>query len=310
MTAPYTYAPEYGARFVLTAPNPYTAGLGFRAVFNDSADANWVGALTDATGQDSADVRDGGDVLVAADGGWAGGFYYGRRPITLPGTIYGHSTVAQRNQKMSYLMSATNAMAADGTISWLPSWAVSNLIPNPNMEYGTAGWGAASHGPYTLSSSTAWSAAGTKSLRIVGNTGFTTYVFVMTNSYNGQNITSNIVQNTVYNYGATLNAVAGTAVQLAISWYDSYGNYISENDITMPASLGVHVLSGSVTSPAGAVSARVQIGQTAAGALDLSIDQVFLSRESVSYLDGDQTGNFWWGTPGNSPSGNCVEMFT
>lgn len=106
--------PQYGVPYVLTGPD------GERAVFNNSADADYVGALTDITGLDSAEVRESADNLVNADGGIHGCFYYGRRPITMSGSIFNVSSTTERNTKMTKLQRASNAMRADATLSWTP----------------------------------------------------------------------------------------------------------------------------------------------------------------------------------------------
>lgn len=294
----YPYAPEYAAKFILTGPN------GTKAVFNDLVDVNYVGVLTDVTGLDSAEVRDGGDVLTSADGGWAGNFYYGRRPITFTGTIYGHSTVQQRVAKMSLLTQATGALISDGNVSWLPSWRSTNLIPAPNMEYGVAGWAPfGTPAATTFAQSATWAAAGTKSLHVAQTAADPVYALASPQI-------QNVVPGTIYYAGATINAITGTSNAIVVGWYDRNGAFISQSQVNFPASTGVHALASQVTSPAGASFASFYIGNTASLASEFYVDQVFFSRESSIYIDGDQTGNFWHGTPGNSPSGNSIDMFT
>lgn len=104
------FGPELGAKYTLTGPD------GTIAVFNDPTDANYCGVTTEVTGFDSADVRDQGDVLVAADGGYSASNFYGRRPITMTGTMYGYNSIAARNAQMAKIRAATNAMTADGLI--------------------------------------------------------------------------------------------------------------------------------------------------------------------------------------------------
>lgn len=104
------YGPELGAFYTLINPQ------GLRATFNDPEDPDFCGVLSEITGLDSAEVRDSGDVLADADGGYTGNNYYGRRPITMTGTMYGYETIAERNIQMSKIRTATNAMKLDGTM--------------------------------------------------------------------------------------------------------------------------------------------------------------------------------------------------
>jgi hypothetical protein len=106
------FAPEIGAKYTLTA------GDGTVATFNDSTDGNFSGYLTEVTGLDSPDVRESGDTLVQADGGWHGNFYYGRRPITLSGNVVNIIDAADRAAKIDRISRASNAMRADAVLSW------------------------------------------------------------------------------------------------------------------------------------------------------------------------------------------------
>lgn len=106
------FSPQTGAKYRLTGPD------GTIAVFNDPTDANYVGMLTDVTGLDSANVRESGDDLVQSDGGWHGNFYYGRRPITLTGEVFGHASVDARTARLDRLIRASNAMRGDATLWW------------------------------------------------------------------------------------------------------------------------------------------------------------------------------------------------
>lgn len=111
----YPYAMETGGVYKLTNPN------GAIAVFNDPTDPNYVGMLSEVTGLDSPDVRESADDLVQADGGTHGAFYFGRRPITMTGTVFGHNSVAERNTRMDRARRASMAVRTDSTLSWKPS---------------------------------------------------------------------------------------------------------------------------------------------------------------------------------------------
>lgn len=111
----YPYAAEIGGVYTLTNPN------GAVAVFNDPTSPNYVGMLTEVTGLDSPEIRESADDLVQADGGSHGAFYFGRRPITMTGTVYGHNSIAERNERMDRARRASMAMRDDSTLSWKPS---------------------------------------------------------------------------------------------------------------------------------------------------------------------------------------------
>lgn len=114
----YPYAPAISDIYTLTGVD------GTIAVFNDSTSPNFVGAVTEVTGLDSAEVRESSEDLTESDGGAHGNFYYGRRPIVLSGKIYGHETIADRAIKIDKIMRASNAMRGDATLSWKPAdWA-------------------------------------------------------------------------------------------------------------------------------------------------------------------------------------------
>lgn len=106
------FAPEYGAPITLTGPD------GTVAAFNDPANPDFCGYLTDLTGLDSADVREVGDVLASADGGWHGNFWYGRRPIVLSGAVVPITSAADRATKIDKIRRASNAMRGDAVLAW------------------------------------------------------------------------------------------------------------------------------------------------------------------------------------------------
>jgi hypothetical protein len=106
---------EYGAVYRLTASD------GTTVVWNNSASADYVGALSaESSGLDSADVREDAQDATEADGGVHGSFWYGRRPIILQGTIYPITSATDRNEKIGKLKRASNAMRTDAILQWKP----------------------------------------------------------------------------------------------------------------------------------------------------------------------------------------------
>lgn len=106
------FAPEFGAKYTITGPD------GSVAVFNDPTDANYVGMLTEVTGLDSALIRESADDLVGTDGGWHGSFWYGRRPITMSGIVFGHSDANARAVRLDRMRRAYQALRADALMQW------------------------------------------------------------------------------------------------------------------------------------------------------------------------------------------------
>ena len=129
-------AVEVGTIYTLTGPD------GSVAVFNDPLDANYVGMLTDVSGLDSAEVRESAADLIEADGGAHGAFYMGRRPITLSGRVFNHSSIAERNVRLDRARRASLGLRADSTLKWTPVGAqevfVSVRRQQPFRESG--GW--------------------------------------------------------------------------------------------------------------------------------------------------------------------------
>ena len=124
----YPHAIETGARYQLVGPD------GTTAVFNDPLDVNYVGMLSEVTGLDQADIRESAQELVEADGGTHGNFYFGRRPITMSGIVFNHTSVVQRNTRLDLARRASNALRGDATLTWRPSNRNENLILNPSVE--------------------------------------------------------------------------------------------------------------------------------------------------------------------------------
>lgn len=300
----FPYAPEDGAKYVLLGPD------GSRCVFNDDVDPDACGMNSSATGLDSPDVMAATDVLVEADGGYNGNFYYGNRPITLNGTVYKFLDIPGRNIQLAKIKDASNAMLSDAALTFSPSWRIGNNVMNPSFEYGLTPWVSNSINAATISTNTGWSALGTKSGRWQATTSSGgPYTFAVLSNVP-------VTGNAQYNFGATLNqatTISGASVQAYVQWKDQNGVAISENVVTGSNTTGAQTFQIGTVAPVNAVTATIQIGVTCSGtygAVDFSVDRVFLSRENLIYLDGDQAGMFWQGTPGNSGSGNFVTLYT
>lgn len=112
MTTPS--GPQTSVKYTLTGPD------GTVATFNESTDPNFVGYLTETTGLDSPEVIQNAENISGLDGGIHGNFFYGRRPITLAGSIINVKDAKERNEKETKLQQASNAMRADAVLEWTP----------------------------------------------------------------------------------------------------------------------------------------------------------------------------------------------
>lgn len=104
---------------------------GYRAVFNDPNDVDYIGGLSgeDAvTGLDSPEVRAAVFEKVEADGSIFGNFYHGHRPVTIQGELLA-SSVAARNVREDKLYKVLNdIMRASGTLTWTPDGSISQYL--------------------------------------------------------------------------------------------------------------------------------------------------------------------------------------
>ena len=112
---------EVGVTYDLLGPD------GTLARFNSRDLPLGIGVLDDITGLDSAEVRESSEDLTEDDGGVHGTFYFGRRPITLSGSIY-TLPLDQRVQRMDRLLRACNAMRRDCELRWSPTGAVPVMV--------------------------------------------------------------------------------------------------------------------------------------------------------------------------------------
>lgn len=117
-------ATEIGAVYTLIGADGVST-----AVFNDPTSGNYVGALTEVTGLDSAEVRESASDVVESDGGVHGAFYLGRRPIVLSGRVFGHASVTERNQRLDRARRASMSLRFDSELRWTPTGGQTVYIP-------------------------------------------------------------------------------------------------------------------------------------------------------------------------------------
>lgn len=114
---------EFNAIYTLVAPD------GSTAVFNNDADANFVGFLdpSESSGLDSPEVREDLSARVEDDGAIQGNNYYGQRTVVLTGLLRG-STPTQRNERFAKLQMAANALRGDAELKFTPAGGVESYL--------------------------------------------------------------------------------------------------------------------------------------------------------------------------------------
>jgi hypothetical protein len=314
----YPLSTEFNALYRLVSAD----GLSV-AVFNDPLDPSYVGALTEVTGLDSAEVREAASDLTEADGGAHGAFYLGRRPITLSGRVFGHATVAERALRLDRARRASLALRADSTLSWKPSTRKENLLPNPSFENDTTGWVHASTASgMTLTQNwvrtNANAAAGAWSFRVAGSNAADSTL--RNSSWTTPLGTSGfrIVAGKTYTVSATANNVdpPSAGARIRLYWYKADGSAAStaQNESAAHSAAGASRLSVTAVAPADAVYAAVRVMvfvNVANDTFDTYYDAVRLTEGTeTDYIDGDTAGMFWQDTPHASASGNFIEQFT
>jgi hypothetical protein len=163
----------------------FTSPRGIVAVVNNPAIATvppasgaFVGWLTETpAGLDAPDIREAFANVPQGDGGVHGDFHYGRRPLVFQGVIP-TDPLNYENPRIDLLAAATDAMKADGTITWtesgstiqklvrfrLQSFRITGLRPK---EF-TVGVVSAD---YRIVSNTEHSASASSTVNNAGNTG-------------------------------------------------------------------------------------------------------------------------------------------
>jgi hypothetical protein len=295
------FATEVGGYYSLVSP------AGVQAVFNEPTDPNYVGMLTEVTGLDSAEVRESANDLPEADGGVHGNFYMSRRPIVLNGSIFGHATVVERNQRMDRARRASMALRADSVLSWKPSKRVENLVPNPRLQNNTTGWSA--------NVAAASLSAGATLTRVTGvappagTTGGQIVTSGNTNANQGAMISMNLVAGRTYTVGAAYRRVSGAgSLNLTVS---AVGGAVTTLLPTLTAGSWVAISATFTAAQSGLhwIGFRSPDSDTLGTTFQFS-NVMVRPDTGTAYIDGDTSGYLWQGDAGNSPSGDFLEMFT
>jgi hypothetical protein len=323
----YSYSPQVDSIYTLRQG-------AWKAVFNDPFDPNYAGMLTEVSGLDSPDVRESAEDLVEGDGGVHGNFYFGRRPITLNGRIFGHQTARERDIRLDYVRNATLAMRSDAILSWVPRDRITNYVRNPRglEAYSTNNtWNA-----YATAGSTATLGMGMPGVQmtsVLGSVGHTT-TFFQDNVFSyvdprGQTVYVTDVserrdQNVHVRADVTVvsaPANSNARLRVKVRCFDWNGAYLDEPIVdahTLTTTSGSFTLAGVIPiSSLHPNTSRVSIqcsveGASVTGTIVTKWDQMLLDirRDTVvpPYVDGNTYSGYWWGDQYSGISGDYLPM--
>lgn len=175
--------------------------------------------------------------------------------------------------------------------------AATNLVTNPSMETGTTGWTGGGSG--TIARSTSNAVAGDYALRLSG----------AGTNVNAISSAMSVTAGLQYAIAATVNVVtlSGNTFDLGIQWFDGTSTIIGSAVFAESVSTtGSRRMSGVLTAPVGAVTAKAYLGMDSGVSVtvDVYTDAVSLIQASAvsNYFDGDTPGCAWTGTPHASSS--------
>lgn len=277
------------------------SGGGWRAVFNDQNDFDYVGPLTDVTGLDAADMRESAGDLVEADGGIHGAFYLSRRPITLSGRVINHATMLERRTKLDKARNASLALRSDASLIWKPSARQDNYVPNPSFEV-DATTGVLNPIPGLTNAATSFTRVtaqhnfGAAAAQLVTSAG-------SANQGAGENL--GVLPPGTYNASLYVKGNAGgELVQLVTG----QATGIVTQNIT--ATTGWQRVSATFTSD-GVNASFIGLRTQGTSAYTVFLDglQVTPGTALLTYFDGDSAGYYWMGNAHQTRSGDYVELY-
>jgi hypothetical protein len=204
-----------------------------------------------------------------------------------------------------------------------------NECNNPSFEYDTLGsepaaWEKANAAGITATAavvSNTWAAIGAKALKYTGKkaNNVTLEEMGVQQKTGAANYTS-VEPGKWFNVQLKLNAIknSGEGYFITVTWYQADGTtVISSISTAATVSTGVFALLASFEAPAKAAFARVKVwtqSKTALQEIEFFVDEVMTyltaakQLAALPYVDGDQTGCQWVGTPGNSDSIQVTEQ--
>lgn len=317
----YPFSPQLDSIYTLQSGS-------LKAVFNDPFDADYGGMLTEVSGLDSPDIRESAEDLVEGDGGVHGNFYFGRRPITLNGRVFGHATARERDLVLDRVNNASLAMRSDSILSWVPRNRSANFVRNPRGVGGTTNWtAAATSGSSGAAATGAYNGVQlTSTLNTAGHIGslYETAAYSYVDPRGATVVPAQPKANTSVVVQAALTVTSAPAssnalIRIKARCLDSAGTYLGEITAATytltTTSTGVVPLSGSIpfaSLPANTdrvVWMATVTAVSATGTFVARFDQMGLDIRTDSlipvYVDG-ASGGYWWGDTNASPSGSYV----
>ena len=284
-------ATEIGAIYTLTSPD----GLSV-AVFNDPSSASYVGALTEVTGLDSAEVRESAQELPEADGGAHGAFYFGRRPVVLNGKVFGHTTIKERELRLDRARRASLALRGDSTLKWVPSTRRTNLIVNPVAGVDTTGW-STSRGNVN---------SGATLTRQTGGPSGSTYFRAVTSgsgsNYQGGNYRlSGPIAAGTYHARIYARQTTGTGAEFMVG---------GVNPVALTSSWAWYDVLMTTTGAEPWIDFEIRHPSSGSQAGQVEWTYALLEANTTgAYFDGATTGGVWTGTAHNSTSVDYLEVY-
>jgi phage-related protein len=119
---------DLSSTVTIVAPST-TDGRGETAQLNGlTTDTHFVGYLFDASGFDGPSVRLSQDDIVEGHGAVFGSFYHGAREFTIEADLKASTSYAASMTRMRKLYRAFNAMAGDGTVTWVEGGGASYFV--------------------------------------------------------------------------------------------------------------------------------------------------------------------------------------
>lgn len=337
---PYYPRPiEFGAEYKLTSEE-----TGVSAVFNNPQHPSYAGMLTEVTGLDSPEIRESAEDLVESDGGAHGRFYYGRRPITMNGKIFGHTTNAERAARSDLIRRASQALRTDGKLSWMPSKRIDNVISNPRFATALTGWSWSTSGgssatqtrvtgqvaPGTPATTTAveinFTSAGLDAFTSAIYTPAASVVVPLGGGATASQFVGNVESASAQYIHAqcavqvvSIGAGAAPKIQLNARAYDinnvqlgvvpmSLTSVGLGGYVTLSSSLPISALPAGTARISMSVSIVGQAATTYVVRLTNMMTGVSWSSQIPSYIDGSKTGGYWHTSADAGPSGDYIPM--
>ena len=185
-----------------------------------------------------------------------------------------HATVDPQQQSSSayFQYGTTPAYGSQTANHALPG----NLVPNPGCARGsTSGWAIGGVAAQRFASDTGWASVGPAACR------FTT-TSLPSGGYSEADVTpaiQGVADDTQYSVSVDLNVLGVAVVQrivLYVTWLDAAGDGLAKAQVAATGTTGMQTLSGTLSPPANATAAQLDITVEGGGTSDLYFDNAQL----------------------------------